>query len=67
MTYRPDIPWELDEDAQHFVERHPNGATQYEVADALGVSQFLVMRAEASAVEKLRTTARALRAHVEDR
>lgn len=50
-----DIPYEQDEAVQRFIEAHPDGATQVEIAAFLGVSKARAGQIEAEALRRLKT------------
>lgn len=54
-----DTPWDEDDEAQRFVERHPEGATFAEIAKAAGVSSQLVWTIEVEALARLAGVPRA--------
>lgn len=51
---RENTRWELDRDAQAFVEQHPNGGTLDEVGQFFGLTRERVRQIEAVALRKLR-------------
>lgn len=56
-TVHPSTPYALDVGAQRFVAEHPDGASLYEIAEAMGVSAERVRQIEEAALRGLRARA----------